>query len=173
MLCLVPWSFFFPKCAAVFRLHFFEVFCIWIVADAIFIPRAVAAVSHFSRPPKIKDSRPAEVGLGDFGWPLPARSLSGVKGERSESKKIFPGPYWTWDRKNFLRPLTPDRYRATVPALPGHLFPVCTTPPPALCNTIPRLLPVPGLPSCVTSFSTIVENSFLYAHKCFKCPFSS
>lgn len=43
---------------------------------------------HDLVPPKIKDSRPAEVGCGDFGWPLPARPLSGVKGERSENKKI-------------------------------------------------------------------------------------
>ena len=29
-----------------------------------------------------------------------ARPLSGIKGERSESKKIFPGPYQTWEKKN-------------------------------------------------------------------------
>ena len=31
-------------------------------------------------PPKIKKCRPAEIGCGDFGWLLPARPLTGVKG---------------------------------------------------------------------------------------------
>ena len=60
-------SIFFPKRTAIFWLHFFKVFGIRVVTDPIFIPGTITTISHFCEPPKIKSSRPAEVGCGDFG----------------------------------------------------------------------------------------------------------
>lgn len=60
-------SIFLPKCTAIFWLHFFKVFGIRVVTDPIFIPGTITTISHFCEPPKIKSSRPAEVGCGVLG----------------------------------------------------------------------------------------------------------
>ncbi len=61
-----------------------------------------------------KKSRPAEIGCGDFGFVPHAQLLLSVKGGAERKAKKFSRLFGTW--KTFLRPLTGDRYCATVPA---------------------------------------------------------